>query len=177
MLTLQQGRLLSEKLGMPVYVGMRNWKPYIADAIKAMVGDGVERAVVICLAPQNSRTSVGLYQSALSRNGEPPFAVDFVEAWHDHPLLVKAFAEKFVAGYAQACGEAGTKLPVIFTAHSVPQRTIAEGDPYERRLRRRRRWWRRRLGSGPMIGVLLSKVRECRAERGWGLRWKTPWLV
>ncbi len=134
-LTLQQGRLLSEKLGMPVYVGMRNWKPYIADAIKAMVGDGVERAVVICMAPQNSRTSVGLYRSALSRNGEPPFAVDFIEAWHDHPLLVKAFAEKFVAGYAQACGEAGTKLPVIFTAHSVPQRTIAEGDPYEQQTK------------------------------------------
>ena len=134
-LTLQQGRLLSEKVGMPVYVGMRNWKPYIADAIKAMVGDGVERAVVICMAPQNSRTSVGLYRSALSRNGEPPFAVDFIEAWHDHPLLVKAFAEKFVAGYAQACGEAGTKLPVIFTAHSVPQRTIAEGDPYEQQTK------------------------------------------
>ena len=122
MLTLQQGRLLSEKLGMPVYVGMRNWKPYIADAIKAMVGDGVERAVVICMAPQNSRTSVGLYQSALSRNGEPPFAVDFIEAWHDHPLLVKAFAEKFVAGYAQACGEAGTNAGDLYRS----QRSAAD---------------------------------------------------
>jgi ferrochelatase len=134
-LTLQQGSLLSEKLGLPVYVGMRNWKPYIADAIKAMTGDGVEHAVVICLAPQNSRTSVGLYRAALGRDGEPPFAVDFVEAWHDHPLLVKAFAEKFAAGYAKACEEAGAKLPVIFTAHSVPQRTIAEGDPYERQTK------------------------------------------
>ena len=134
-LTLQQGSLLSEKLGLPVYVGMRNWKPYIADAIKKMTGDGVERAVVICLAPQNSRTSVGLYRAALSRNGEPPFAVDFVEAWHDHPLLVKAFAERFAAGFAQACQEAGATLPVIFTAHSVPQRTIAEGDPYERQTK------------------------------------------
>ena len=134
-LTLQQGSMLSEKLGLPVYVGMRNWKPYIADTIKTMMGDGVERAVVICLAPQNSRTSVGLYRAALGRNGELPFAVDFVEAWHDHPLLVKAFAEKFGAGYAKACEEAGAKLPVIFTAHSVPQRTIAEGDPYERQTK------------------------------------------
>ena len=134
-LTLQQGSLLSKKLGLPVYVGMRNWKPYIADAIKAMVADGIERAVVICLAPQNSRTSVGLYRAALSRNGEPPFAVDFVDAWHDHPLLVKAFAEKFAAGYAKACAEGGANLPVIFTAHSVPQRTIAEGDPYERQTK------------------------------------------
>ena len=134
-LTLQQGSLLSEKLGLPVYVGMRNWKPCIADAIAAMVSDGVERAVVICLAPQNSRTSVGLYRAALSRTGKPPLAVDFVEAWHDHPLLVKAFADKFTAGFNQACGEAGMKLPVIFTAHSVPQRTIAEGDPYERQAK------------------------------------------
>ena len=134
-LTLQQGQLLSEKLGLPVYVGMRNWKPFIADAMKAMVTDGIERAVVICLAPQNSRTSVGLYRAALSRNGEPPFAVDFVEAWHDHPLLIKAFAEKFTAGWNRACSEAGARVPVIFTAHSVPQRTIAEGDPYERQTK------------------------------------------
>jgi ferrochelatase len=129
--TLQQGTLLSNKLGMPVYVGMRNWKPYIADAMHTMEADGITHAIVICLAPQNSRTSVGLYRAALSRDGEPPFAVDFVEAWHDHPLLIQAFAEKFNLGWGKACADAGTKVPVIFTAHSVPQRTIAEGDPYE----------------------------------------------
>ena len=57
--------MLAEELRLPVYVGMRNWKPFMADTIAAMMGDGVERAVVICLAPQNSRTSVGLYRSAL----------------------------------------------------------------------------------------------------------------
>ncbi len=130
-LTLEQGRLLSKKSGVPVYVGMRNWKPFISDAIKAMTADGVERAVVICLAPQNSRTSVGLYRAALSREGEPSFAVDFVESWHDHPLLIKAFAEKLTAGWSRACSTSGARIPVIFTAHSVPQRTITEGDPYE----------------------------------------------
>ncbi|HEX4485298.1 MAG TPA: ferrochelatase [Terriglobales bacterium] len=129
--TLQQGTLLSNKLGMPVYVGMRNWKPFIADVIKTMAADRITHAVVICLAPQNSRTSVGLYRAALSRDGEPPFAVDFVESWHDHPLLIQAFAEKFNVGWSKACTDAGTKVPVVFTAHSVPQRTIAEGDPYE----------------------------------------------
>jgi protoporphyrin/coproporphyrin ferrochelatase len=134
-LTRQQGKLLSDKLGMPVYVGMRNWKPFIRDAMTAMAADGVDRAIVICLAPQNSRTSVGLYRSALSRNGEPPFAVDFVEAWHDHPLLIRAFAEKLTAGWSQACKQAGAPVPVIFTAHSVPQRTISEGDPYEKQTK------------------------------------------
>jgi len=96
-----------------------------------MADEGVEHAVVVCLAPQNSRTSVGLYRSALGNEDQLPFTLDFVESWHDHPLLIKAFAEKLTAGLANACSEFGAKLPVIFTAHSVPQRTIAEGDPYE----------------------------------------------
>ena len=130
-LTRKQGELLARELGLPVYVGMRNWKPFIADAVRTMVGDGIGRAVVICLASQNSRTSVGLYRSALASNNSVPFHVDFVESWHDHPLLIQAFAQKLTAGWERACREMGAKVPIIFTAHSVPQRTIAEGDPYE----------------------------------------------
>ena len=129
-LTLKQGELLAHELGMPVYVGMRNWRPVIADAVKAMSADGTAHAVVICLAPQNSRTSVGLYRSALGE-GTLPFSIDFVESWHDHPMLINAFTEKLSAGWQRACTEMGKKFPIIFTAHSVPQRTIAEGDPYE----------------------------------------------
>ena len=130
-LTLQQGRLLAEELKLPVYVGMRNWKPFIAETVRTMKADGTEGAVVICLAPQNSRTSVGLYRTALNGQSGVPFAVDFVESWHDHPLLIKAFAEKLRTGWEKARREMSARLPVIFTAHSVPQRTIADGDPYE----------------------------------------------
>jgi protoporphyrin/coproporphyrin ferrochelatase len=130
-LTLRQGELLAEELKLPVYVGMRNWKPFIADTIATMKSDGVGRAVVICLTPQNSRTSVGLYRAALNVEGGTPFAIEFVESWHDHPLLIAAFAEKFRAGWSRASTEMSARLPVIFTAHSVPQRTIVEGDPYE----------------------------------------------
>ena len=130
-LTLKQGELLAQELGLPVYVGMRNWKPFIADAVRTMVSDGVTRAGVICLAPQNSRTSVGLYRSALTSNNSIPFSIEFVESWHDHPLLIQAFAQKLTAGWERACRDLGAKAPIIFTAHSVPQRTIAEGDPYE----------------------------------------------
>jgi len=130
-LTLQQGRLLAEELKLPVYVGMRNWRPFVAETVRSMKADGTESAVVICLAPQNSRTSVGLYRTALNGESGVPFAVDFVESWHDHPLLIRAFAEKLHTGWEKACREMSAKLPVIFTAHSVPQRTIADGDPYE----------------------------------------------
>jgi protoporphyrin/coproporphyrin ferrochelatase len=130
-LTLKQGELLSLEVGLPVYVGMRNWKPYIADTVRTMMRDGVKESVAICLAPQNSRTSVGLYRSALTAGTELSFTLDFVEAWHDHPLLVQAFAEKFREGWERACREAGEKVSVVFTAHSVPQKTIEDGDPYE----------------------------------------------
>ena len=131
-LTLKQGELLARELAMPVYVGMRNWKPFIADAVSAITSDGIKHVIAICMAPQNSRTSVGLYRSALASTREIPFTIDFVESWHDHPLLIKAFAEKLRAGWDRARREAGTqKVPIIFTAHSVPERTIADGDPYE----------------------------------------------
>jgi protoporphyrin/coproporphyrin ferrochelatase len=129
--TFEQRDALQLDLNLPVYVGMRNWKPFIADAVRAMISDGVAHVVAICMAPQNSRTSVGLYRSALTGNSEISFTIDFVESWHDHPLLIKAFAEKLRAGWDRACREMKAEVPVIFTAHSVPERTIAEGDPYE----------------------------------------------
>jgi len=130
-LTVKQAGLLAREIGMPVYVGMRNWNPLIADAVDTMAADGIEHAVAICLAPQNSRTSVGLYRSALADSGSS-FTVDFVESWHDEPALIRAFAEKLHAGWSRASRDAGAnKIPIIFTAHSVPERTIADGDPYE----------------------------------------------
>jgi len=131
-ITLKQGELLSRELKLPVYVGMRNWRPIIGDVVEQMQKDGITRTVAICLAPQNSRTSVGLYRNALlGDSGTAPFEVDFVDNWHDHPLLIKAFAEKLAAGWKRACDEAGVRVPIIFTAHSVPERTITDGDPYE----------------------------------------------
>ena len=129
--TLLQADQLSQLVKMPVFVGMRNWKPFISDAVKAIATQGFERVIAICLAPQNSRTSVGLYRRAVVGETSLPFALDFVDEWHDQPQLVKAFAERLRSGLEKANPENGEKFPVIFTAHSVPQRTITEGDPYE----------------------------------------------
>lgn len=133
-ITARQAQALAEVLDLPVYVGMRNWYPFIAQAVEQMAAEGVERAVVLCMAPQNSRTSVGLYRAALAE-ARPGFEVEFVESWHDHPLLARAFAEKLAPAWEAACREAGAPAPVVFTAHSVPQRTISAGDPYEAQAR------------------------------------------
>ncbi len=133
-ITQAQADGVARELGIPAYVGMRNWHPFIADTLKRMAADGVEQAVAICLAPHNSQTSVGLYKQVLFGTSSP-FAIDFVEEWHDHPLLIEAFADKLRSGWKSACELHGSALPVVFTAHSVPQRTIAEGDPYEAQTR------------------------------------------
>jgi ferrochelatase len=129
--TLLQADQLSRELRLAVFVGMRNWKPFIADAVKAIAAQKFERVIAICLAPQNSRTSVGLYRAAVTGEAAIPFDLDFVDEWHDQPLLANAFAEKLRAGLEKASAESGSQLPIIFTAHSVPARTITDGDPYE----------------------------------------------
>ena len=129
--TLLQGDQLSHSLNMPVFVGMRNWRPWITDAVKAISERDIEHVVAICMAPQNSRTSVGLYRRAVTGHTRLPFALDFIESWHDHPSLTGAFAERLRCGLDRASAENGGKMPVIFTAHSVPERTITDGDPYQ----------------------------------------------
>ena len=122
-LTLKQGRLLAKELGLPVYVGMRNWKPYIRDAVSQMREDGIDRIAAICLAPQNSRTSVGLYRKVLFSAADG-MKIDFIEGWADHPLLADAFADRLRPVLDSLNAEAGNAIPVLFTAHSVPCRTI-----------------------------------------------------
>jgi len=137
-ITTQQAEALARTLGLPVYVGMRNWKPYIEHAVRRLTEDGADRIVALCLAPQNSRTSIGLYRDCLSKAVDkiaPALRVEFVENWHDDPGLIAAFREKVSSALARAEGEAGRPVPVIFTAHSVPVKTIAEGDPYESQVK------------------------------------------
>ena len=122
--TLRQAELLREALGLPVYVGMRNWKPYIADTVRAMRADGITEAVAICLAPQNSRTSVGLYRRAAYAEAGADLRLHFIDAWAEHPRLIDAFAARLRPIWSAACAEMGAKIPVLFTAHSVPCRTV-----------------------------------------------------
>ncbi len=140
-LTQEQGRLLAKELGVPVYVGMRNWRPYIADVVKQMLEDGTTSAVVICLAPQNSRTSVGLYKRAVMQAVEDRMRILFIEAWADHPLLAEAFADRLRPVWERVSSETGAPVPVVFTAHSVPQRTVEAhdgqpADPYAEEAKR-----------------------------------------
>jgi ferrochelatase len=129
-LTRAQAAALSGELGgRRVYVGMRNWTPFIADTLRQAAADGVRELVALPLAPQYSSLSVGKYREAVERDAPEGLQIRFVAAWHDHPGLLDAFAEKVRAGLSS-----GPRL-VVFTAHSLPARVIAEGDPYADHVR------------------------------------------
>ena len=131
--SLNRVRAMHELPPVPVFVGMRNWKPFIAESVERLAADSVERVIAVCLAPQNSRTSVGLYRKHLEEAVEkfaPGLEVEFVESWHDNEKLIAAFRDKISRALDRVRRVADADVPVIFTAHSVPERTIAAGDPY-----------------------------------------------
>ena len=133
--TVEQARALQQRLGdefpdTRVYVGMRNWHPLIRETMARMQAEGVERIVALCLAPQYSRMSVGLYfrrtQEAKQELGVKAEIV-WTKTFHDHPLLIEAFAEKLAPF--------GTGAKVLFTAHSLPEKILENGDAYDAEAR------------------------------------------
>lgn len=119
--------------GAQVHLGMRHWHPYIADAYRQAVSGKPAALVAICLAPQDSRLSVGRYFEALSSAREAegdPVPVVEVRSWCRHPQLVEAFAANLNATLARFASFERDTVPIVFTAHSLPARVRAEGDPY-----------------------------------------------
>ncbi len=124
-ITLEQADLLQSRVGeVPVVVGMRNWHPFIADAVGALHALRVTRVLGIPLAPQFSTLSVQKYIDTARGALRPSMSFDAVKSFHAHPLLLDAFAAR-VREAAPQDGEV-----IIFTAHSLPARVIEEGDPY-----------------------------------------------
>jgi protoporphyrin/coproporphyrin ferrochelatase len=125
-ITEAQGDALRARLGreIPVAVGMRNWHPFIKDALAQLAAAGVTRVIGIPLAPQFSTLSVQKYIDAASAALPAGVSFEAVESFHTHPRLVDAFAER-VRAAAPRPDEA-----VIFTAHSLPARVIEAGDRY-----------------------------------------------
>jgi ferrochelatase len=125
-LTLAQADRLRAKLGpaVAVAVGMRTWRPFIADALAELGAAGVARTIGIPMAPQFSSLSVKKYIDAATAALPSGMAFEAVESFHAHPQLLDAFAER-----VRHAAPAGDEL-VVFTAHSLPVRAIEGGDPY-----------------------------------------------
>ena len=125
-ITEAQAEALRARLGaaVPVAVGMRNWSPFIKDALAGLAAQGVTRVIGVPMAPQFSTLSVQKYIDAATAALPDGMGFEAVESYHAHPLLLDAFAERVRAAQPQP-GEL-----VVFTAHSLPKRVIAMGDLY-----------------------------------------------
>ena len=124
--TLAQADALRARLGagVPVAVGMRNWHPFIKDAIANLGSAGADRIIGIPLAPQFSTLSVQKYTDAALAALPSGMRFEPVPSFATHPLLVQAFAERLLEAQPQAGEE------IVFTAHSLPVRVLEAGDPY-----------------------------------------------
>jgi protoporphyrin/coproporphyrin ferrochelatase len=125
-LTMAQADALRGQLGadVPVAVGMRNWRPFIKDAIADLVGRGATRIVGVPMAPQFSTLSVQKYLDAATAWLPPDVQFDALTSYHAHPLLLEAFAERVREASVRE------NETVVFTAHSLPVRVIESGDVY-----------------------------------------------
>jgi protoporphyrin/coproporphyrin ferrochelatase len=119
-ITEQVRASLQVELAVPVFTGMKHWRPRIADAAEAAVGGGAETIVGLVLAPHYSRLSIGGYREQLDEAVAGRADVLFVESWHSEPGFVELLADRV----------RGTAAHVVFTAHSLPARILEEGDPY-----------------------------------------------
>ncbi len=120
-----------------VYVGMKHWHPYIAEAIGQIAADGVEKLIAIPLAPHYSQMSTDGYRNSIEealRSQSRSISVRLIESWHANPLFLQTIAEKIqdaLKGFPQ--DEVG-EVRVVFGAHSLPRRIQQWDDPYQREL-------------------------------------------
>jgi protoporphyrin/coproporphyrin ferrochelatase len=115
---------LERELGWPVYPGMKHWTPRIAEAVDRAVEGGAELIVGLVLAPHYSKLSIDGYRERLEAALGERARLRFVESWHVHEPYLDVLADRV----------RGTDAHVVFTAHSLPERIIAMGDPYRDQL-------------------------------------------
>jgi protoporphyrin/coproporphyrin ferrochelatase len=122
--TEAQRAALEEELELPVYVGMKHWRPRIAEAAERALAGGADPIVGIVLAPHYSKLSIDGYRERLEEAVEGRADLRFVESWHTHEPYVSVLADRV----------RGADAHVVFTAHSLPARILDEGDPYRDQL-------------------------------------------
>jgi ferrochelatase len=120
-------RLRERGLNLPVYVGMRNWHPFLPDTFKAMSAAGVRRAIGFITSPQHSVSGCTQYKEdvcdtrrALVSHGLTDVAVTYVDSWYDHPGFIAAAAKHVTAALETLDGSLRDRARLVFTQHSLP---------------------------------------------------------
>jgi ferrochelatase len=115
---------LERELGLPVFTGMKHWTPRVSEAAEAALATGADVVVGLVLAPHYSRLSIAGYRTQLEEALAGRAELRMIESWHDFAPFVEVLADRV----------RGTSAHVVFTAHSLPARILAAGDPYQEQL-------------------------------------------
>jgi ferrochelatase len=147
--TEAQRSALERELGLPVFVGMKHWRPRIAEAVEHALAGGADTIVGLVLAPHYSRLSVQGYRERLEEALQGRADLRFVESWHTHEPYLDELADRVRDSEAH----------VVFTAHSLPARILDEGDPYRDQLLETSRLVAERAGLGSWSFAFQSESR------------------
>lgn len=116
-----------------VYVGLRHWHPFIKETYAELLQAGPVRVIGLCMAPQQSSLSTGAYQKKVEEarsSLQSTCAVSYVGSWNRHPQLIAAIVDKIQQGLLKFPEALRAQVPILFTAHSLPERIVAMKDPY-----------------------------------------------
>ncbi len=152
------------------YVGLRHWHPFIKETYAELLEALPERIIGLCMAPQYSSLSIGAYlrkveEARAELANETP--ISFVTSWHRHPLLIAAIVENIRRTLERFPAEVRAQAPVLFTAHSLPERVVAMKDPYPEEVQGTARAVSKQLGSQPTRFAYQSQGRS-------GEKWLGP---
>jgi ferrochelatase len=151
--TRQQAAALESALNantrqFKAFVGMRHWHPYIKDTLAEMQAQGIQRAVGLVMAPHYSRMSIEAYFKKIDEAGSPIEIVP-IKDWHLLPGYLDALVSRVCAALERFPADVRSQVPVIFSAHSLPERILEWHDPYPEQLRETVEAVMQRLGNQP----------------------------
>lgn len=116
-----------------VYVGLRHWHPFIKETYAELLAEAPGQVIGLCMAPQQSSLSTGAYQKKVEEARsvlQSTCAVSYVGSWNRHPQLIAAIVENIRQGLLKFPADLRSQVPILFTAHSLPERVVAMKDPY-----------------------------------------------
>lgn len=172
-LTYEQAKKTGEELqrrgyDIAIYIGMRHWSPWIKDAVGQMYLHGIEEAVAIVMAPHYSKMSIARYWAKIEEAQQmhgTNIKFSYIDSWYQQPKFIQALENHIRAGLEKFSPEERAKTKLVFTAHSLPERLLKMGDPYDSQLKDNAKIVAHRLGN---IDWMFSY--QSAAETG------EPWL-
>ena len=157
--------------------GLRHWHPFIKETYAELLEDFPERIIGLCMAPQYSSLSIGAYMKKVEEArtelaNETP--ISFVTSWHRHPRLIASIADNIHQTLQKFPAEVRSRVPILFTAHSLPERVVAMKDPYPDEVKGTVQAVCEQLGSQPTRFAYQSQGRS--GEKWLGPSVKRRWM-